>query len=39
MVAVGAGAVHLPVEAGGAGFFLQDGFGQRAAANVAEANH
>ncbi len=34
VVAVGAGAVDLPVEAGGAGLFLEDGFGEGAATDV-----
>jgi hypothetical protein len=39
VVAVGAGAFDGPVEAGGPGFLLQDAFRQRAAADVAEADH
>ena len=39
VVAVGAGAVDGPVEAGGAGFFFEDAFRQGAAADVAEADH
>jgi hypothetical protein len=39
MVAVGAGAVHDPVQAGCPGFVPEDAFGEGAAADVAEANH
>ena len=34
MVAVGAGAVDLPVEAGGAGLVMEDGFGEGAATDI-----
>ena len=39
MIPVGAGAVDLPVEACGAGFFAEDAFGEGAAADVAETDH
>ena len=39
MIPVGAGAVDLPVEACGAGFFAEDAFGEGAPANIAEADH
>ena len=38
VVAVGAGAVHFPVEAGGEGFLAENAFGHGAAADVAQTN-
>jgi len=38
MIAVGAGAVDLPVEACSAGFVAEDAFGEGTAADVAEAD-
>jgi hypothetical protein len=39
VIAVGAGAIDLPVEACGKGFFAEDAFGEGAAADIAEADH